>query len=165
MESELIAPVINGCVILLLIFTFIYIIWDRFISDVTLYDLMKLPASDPSQLSYFIEPSQLDDTPVPLPSIFDPPAVYFSLIIPVRNEASRLLTILNDAVRYFTIRQTHEKSFSWEIIVVDDGSADGTPNIVHDFGRQNQNVRLLRHSKVIGKGAAVQTGALHARGN
>jgi glycosyltransferase involved in cell wall biosynthesis len=63
-----------------------------------------------------------------------------SLVIPASNEESRLPTILNDAIGHFTIRQNDDPVFSWEIIVVDDGSQDQTGNTVVDFGHQNHSV-------------------------
>ena len=53
-----------------------------------------------------------------------------------------------------------ESGFSWEVIVVDDGGGDFDPREWRDAA----NVRLLSHSVNRGKGAAVRTGMLAARG-
>jgi dolichyl-phosphate beta-glucosyltransferase len=161
MDPESIADLINIATILLLILTFIYIFWDRFISDITLYDLLDLPPSDPRKISHFIEPKTSSRPPIRFPSVFDPPSVYVTLVIPVENDQSPLATILKDAIGYFTIRQAEDGSFSWEIIVVDNGSAG---DVVLTFGRQHREIRLLRLPQSIGKGEAVQAGCLHARG-
>ena len=53
-----------------------------------------------------------------------------------------------------------ESGLAWEVIVVDDGGADFDPR----EWRGSPNVRLLAHSVNCGKGAAVRTGMLAARG-
>lgn len=53
-----------------------------------------------------------------------------------------------------------DSGLSWEVIVVDDGGGDFAPDEWHDDTR----VRLLDHASNRGKGAAVRTGMLAARG-
>jgi glycosyltransferase involved in cell wall biosynthesis len=53
-----------------------------------------------------------------------------------------------------------ESGLSWEVLVVDDGGNDFRA----DEWRDNARVRLLRHGKNRGKGAAVRTGMLEAKG-
>lgn len=73
-----------------------------------------------------------------------------TVIIPAFNEAPRLGNVL-DVVRSATRVQ--------EIIVVDDGSSDATAEVARAHG-----VRLLRHATNMGKGTAMRTGALEAKG-
>ena len=77
-----------------------------------------------------------------------------SVIVPVYNEAK-------------TIRQILEKinsvGIDKEIIVVDDGSCDGTEKILENV--KYNNLRVIHHSSNRGKGAAFLTGLSHARGN
>src|SRR2546423_4912745 len=54
-------------------------------------------------------------------------------------------------------------SKSFELIVVDDGSRDGTTELLRD-GSWPENVRVLHHEKNRGKGAALRTGLVEARG-
>ncbi len=49
-----------------------------------------------------------------------------------------------------------------ELIVVDDCSSDKTWDALHEIGRTDSRVKLLRHEKNQGKGAALRTGFQHA---
>lgn len=83
-----------------------------------------------------------------------------SIVIPAYNEARRLPASLQ-AIRRFLARQGWEATT--EVIVVDDGSADGTAAVAAQFIRQwpRLSVITLPHA---GKGAAIRQGALAARG-
>ncbi|MGC8641581.1 MAG: ABC transporter transmembrane domain-containing protein [Isosphaeraceae bacterium] len=72
------------------------------------------------------------------------------MIIPVYNEASTIRAVL-DAVS--------AAPYPKQIIVVDDGSTDGTAEVLHDWtSRFGVDVTLLRHPTNRGKGAAIRTG-------
>jgi dolichyl-phosphate beta-glucosyltransferase len=84
-----------------------------------------------------------------------------SVIIPVYNEEARLGVTLEDARVYLKKAGIHA-----EILVVDDGSQDGTVRLAEKFaGRGGMALRVLRHAVNRGKGAAVRTGALAAKGD
>ncbi|CAM9935490.1 unnamed protein product, partial [Ectocarpus sp. 13 AM-2016] len=57
----------------------------------------------------------------------DPPSKTLSVIVPAHNEEGRLPGMLKDTFTYLnTRRKTADSSFTYEVIVVDDGSTDGT---------------------------------------
>jgi glycosyltransferase involved in cell wall biosynthesis len=78
-----------------------------------------------------------------------------SIIMPVYNEANSLREI---------IKRVQQVGLAWEIILVDDGSQDGTREILKEFDGK-ENIRVILHEKNQGKGAAVRTGLAAARGN
>ena len=82
-----------------------------------------------------------------------------SVIIPAYNEEKRLAPTVREAVEYF-----RRRSRSAEIIVVDDGSRDRTSDLTHQLGGEMREVRLIRLAANAGKGYAVRTGVVNARG-
>ena len=83
-----------------------------------------------------------------------------SIIIPVFNEVG-LVTKLLAKVEALELEGGLEK----EIIVVDDGSSDGTRELLVDYVASRPEMRLLMHEGNQGKGAAVRTGFAAARGD
>jgi dolichyl-phosphate beta-glucosyltransferase len=81
----------------------------------------------------------------------------WSVVIPAFNEAERLPPFLEKVVAYFEGRDE-----PYEVIVVDDGSSDGTADVVG--ARHLPSVRVLRLPANAGKGAAVRAGMLAAKG-
>jgi dolichyl-phosphate beta-glucosyltransferase len=85
-----------------------------------------------------------------------------SVVIPVYNEEKRVGKTLQESFAYLK-----SKKIPAEILVVDDGSRDKTVEVVSRFKRQansKQSLRVLKHGVNRGKGAAVRTGALAAKG-
>ena len=82
-----------------------------------------------------------------------------SVILPAYNEANRLPATL-EAIFLYTASQP----LSFEIIVVDDGSTDSTCEVVEDYAKDREDLRLLKLEKNCGKGAAVKRGMLAAKG-
>ena len=87
-------------------------------------------------------------------------SVAFSLIIPAYNEAERLPPYLSSIRAYLADAYPD----AHEVLVVDDGSTDGTRELVTDAAAQWPALRLVCHPRNRGKGAAVRTGLLAARG-
>ena len=85
-----------------------------------------------------------------------------SVVIPVYNEEKRVSSALEGAISYLK-----SKRMSAEILVVDDGSKDKTVEVVQGFKRKcgaKISLKVIRQPVNRGKGAAVQTGALAAKG-
>jgi glycosyltransferase involved in cell wall biosynthesis len=81
-----------------------------------------------------------------------------SVIVPVFNERNTLVEILR-RMRTVELPDGIER----EIIVVDDGSSDGTRDVLKQLG--DSTVRVVMHENNRGKGAAVRTGFAHATGD
>ena len=84
----------------------------------------------------------------------------YSFIIPAYNESERLLASLPTVLDYI-----HQQRLQAEIIVVNDGSTDGTAEIVRNFAAKNPEVRLLENPGNRGKGYSVRNGVLHGNGD
>jgi dolichyl-phosphate beta-glucosyltransferase len=82
-----------------------------------------------------------------------------SIIIPAFNEEARLWPTLDSVWSYLS-----QRGNQFEIIVVDDGSTDGTAELVRRFGADHHEVRCISYHPNRGKGFAVRTGALAAAG-
>ena len=93
--------------------------------------------------------------------MLNPPSVHLSVVIPAYNEESRLQLTLGHAV-YYLKSQPYEA----EILVVNDGSTDGTERVVSPGRSGSVSLRLINHPDRVnrGKGASVRRGMLGARG-
>lgn len=90
-----------------------------------------------------------------------------SIIIPVYNEKHLLLQIL---ARVERVLQSQLRSFKSEILVIDDGSTDGTKQVLQQYTSSQKNkkhclYKIFFHAKNKGKGAAIKTGYTHATGD
>lgn len=81
-----------------------------------------------------------------------------SLVIPAYNESG----IITDTIRAVSAKLA-ELSEEYEVLIVDDGSADGMAELVRSCG--DPHVRLEGYSPNRGKGRAVRTGMLAAQGD
>ena len=166
METDLppIANFISNILLIMLLITFVYALFIRFVSDETLFDRILLPSNDPRKLTYYIEPCQnYNDTTI-FPTIFDYSELTLSIVIPAKNEEIRISTTLNDCISFLHYKQSLTSTFTWEIIVVDDYSSDRTTDTVLSIAKEHPEVRLLRQPQKMGYGKAVQAGCSHCRG-
>jgi len=82
-----------------------------------------------------------------------------SVVVPAYNEERRLEAGLSGVLSFL-----RRSGLPFEVIVVDDGSTDATPEIARRFAAADARVRVLSHERNLGKGAAVRTGVLAAGG-
>ncbi|RUS22613.1 Alg5-prov protein [Endogone sp. FLAS-F59071] len=101
-----------------------------------------------------------------LPTILDKPTVSLSVIVPAFDEKQRLPIMLDETVAYLEQRRKADKSFTYEILVVDDGSRDNTTDVALEFAKEKQNpyIRVLTLEVNRGKGGAVTQGMLSSGG-
>lgn len=78
-----------------------------------------------------------------------------SVVIPAYNEEGRLERTLEKLQNFLKSRPG-----GFEVVVVDDGSSDGTAAMAENYG-----CRVIRHPCNLGKGAAVKTGVLVSKGD
>lgn len=84
-----------------------------------------------------------------------------SVIIPAFNEELRLPATLDSVCAYLEGSVDRD----YEVIVVDDGSSDGTADFVRSYEEKNERVKLISYEENQGKGYAVRTGMLAAKGD
>jgi glycosyltransferase involved in cell wall biosynthesis len=86
--------------------------------------------------------------------------ISLSIVVPAYNERERLPATL-EAIDAYLRRGAWE---SYEVLVVDDGSRDGTGEVALEFARTHGYCRLLRNPGNQGKGYSVRHGMLEAQG-
>ena len=88
-------------------------------------------------------------TPIPAEQVL------LSVVIPVYNEEATLEEL---------VRRVQKEPTKKEIVLVDDGSKDRSPEILARLGKE-PGIRAFAHEKNAGKGAALKTGFQQAKGN
>lgn len=84
-------------------------------------------------------------------------SIFLSIVIPAHNEENRLPNTLEQVFRFL-----EKQSFSSEVIVVENGSADRTFEVAQAFAKTHDGFRVIQSAR--GKGAAIKRGMLEARG-
>src|ERR1700716_3264458 len=87
------------------------------------------------------------------------PPLDLSIVIPAFNEEQRLPNAVERISSYLSARPLRA-----EIIAVDDGSSDATPNLIERYRGKYPGLRLLSNGANRGKGFSVRHGVLEARG-
>lgn len=85
--------------------------------------------------------------------------IYLSVVIPSYDEIVNLRKGVLEKVKLFLDKQ----KYKYEVIVVDDGSTDGSREFVEKFTKQHSSFRLIKNNHT-GKAGAVTAGMLDAKG-
>lgn len=83
-----------------------------------------------------------------------------SIVVPLYNEEesiAHLVEAVRDAMRPWRD--------DWELVLVDDGSSDGTVRLAGELARQEPRVRIIALARNYGQSTAMQAGFDHARGD
>jgi dolichyl-phosphate beta-glucosyltransferase len=83
----------------------------------------------------------------------------YSIVIPAYNEAARLGSTLEQVLSYIS-----QQGWDAEVVVVNDGSRDQTPDLVKAKSAAHPNLRLIENPGNRGKGYSVRNGMLNAAG-
>ena len=76
-----------------------------------------------------------------------------SIILPALNEEENIEAAIRDILSYF-----HSKKERYELIVINDGSTDGTGDIAERLARENGSIRVIQHPINKGYGSALKRG-------
>ncbi len=148
-----------------------------------------------SSLPLRIRLSRLCSKKAPFPSVFDAPTRLVTVVVPAYNESARIQPMMDEMLAYLQKASKTDRcvqmmlrgcfvcqmvvspnvvlnsrvcsAFTWEIVVVDDGSKDDTAAYVQSayvsrYGADQ--IRVCKLFKNNGKGGAVRKGMLRARG-
>ena len=85
--------------------------------------------------------------------------IHLSVVIPAYNEEKRISTTLLDIDKYLS-----KQDYTYEILVVNDGSKDNTAKVVKKMEELVKNLRLIDNTENHGKGWVTKQGMLEAKG-
>ena len=74
-------------------------------------------------------------------------AVKLSVVVPCYNEETRFQKGFNHYYNWLK-----EQKYAWELVLVDDGSNDGTLKLMENAARQNSSVNVIAYTRNKGKG-------------
>lgn len=81
-----------------------------------------------------------------------------TIILPVLNEEENIKSQVQEILDYLSAREE-----DFEIIIVNDGSTDRTPDIAEQLCRENEHVRVIHHPSNKGYGTSLADGFMSAR--
>ena len=97
--------------------------------------------------------------------LFEPATHDLTIVVPAYNETERLPSMMESTIKHLT-PQSIESKRSFEILIIDDGSIDGTSTAALELAHKyvDCDIKVVSLEKNIGKGGAVRHGMLHAGG-
>ena len=87
-------------------------------------------------------------------------ALRLSIIVPVYNERHLVRASLTRVLRL-----SHPLIAELQVVVVDDGSSDGSIEVVEEVAASDPRIKFIKHERNQGKGAAIRTGIRHVSGD
>ena len=87
-----------------------------------------------------------------------PPGPRLSIVVPLYNERDNIVPLIDATQEALAGEQ------SWEMVLVDDGSIDGTADTIRCAAESDNRIRLVRLARNYGQTIALQAGFDHARG-
>jgi hypothetical protein len=104
-----------------------------------------------------IEPGQGDE--IACPAEQEDGAPYLSIVAPAMNEEGNIPDLYTAIVR-----AVEPLGLTWELVLIDDGSSDGTWRVMRELAASDPRVIALRHRRNFGKAQGLATGFAIARG-
>ncbi|MGE5548839.1 MAG: glycosyltransferase family 2 protein [Solirubrobacterales bacterium] len=80
-----------------------------------------------------------------------------AVVVPVKNEAENIVPLIEE------IHAALEGKAEFEVVYVDDGSDDATPQVLAQARRRFPRLKVVRHRASCGQSQAIATGVKHAR--
>lgn len=81
-----------------------------------------------------------------------------SVFFPTFNEEKNVENTITKAIKVL-----EDLKLNYEVIIVDDGSTDKTPELTQQLSKKFKNVKVVRHQKNVGYGGALKTGFSNAK--
>lgn len=95
-------------------------------------------------------------------AVTDTTSPVISVVVPVKDEADNLEPLINEICASLDAHFA-DQGVSYEIVYVDDGSTDATPELLRQLMDRVPTLRALRHRECCGQSAAIATGVEAAR--
>lgn len=86
---------------------------------------------------------------------------FLSIVLPCYNEEAILSNNLNIVIGFL---ESKREKYSWEILIINDGSKDKTGDIADQFAEKHKSIRVIHHPVNLNLGFALQTGFKNSKG-
>jgi dolichol-phosphate mannosyltransferase len=87
---------------------------------------------------------------------------FISVVLPAYNEEDIIENSMEIVISYL---KSKEDKYSWEILIINDGSKDNTGLLADSIAKTNKNIRVIHHPYNMNLGRALQTGFKNAHGD
>jgi len=85
---------------------------------------------------------------------------FLSILLPVKDAQATLHHSVHKV-----LDMVSDAGGQFEVVIIDDGSADATSEVAHELARHYPQVHLVRHGTSLGREAAIQTGLKRSQGD